>query len=219
MAAWEIGWFTDGPPERLLQCADELLALAVEQGFFFWRAAGFITRGCSLAATGRPEEGIAQLTMGLADYRSTGAVTGVSWALTKLAGAYGMAGEPRLGLERISEALEHCGPGGERSYEAEAHRVRGELLAAAGDLASAEASFQDALAIARQQGAKLWELRAASSLAALWRDQGKCAAAYRLLARIHSWFIDGFDTGVLCKTKSLLDELRGVAGLGRKPQP
>ena len=86
-------------------------------------------------------------------------------------------------------------------------RVRGRLLVAGGDLTAAEASFQQAVAIARRQNAKLWELRTATSLARLWRDQGKRTEARALLAPVYGWFAEGLDTPVLQDAKALLDEL------------
>ena len=91
--------------------------------------------------------------------------------------------------------------------EADLHRVRGELLISVGDPTAAEAAFQQAIAVARRQQAKLWELRAATSLARLWRDEGKAAEARDLLAPVYSWFTEGFDTPVLQDAKALLDQL------------
>ena len=104
-------------------------------------------------------------------------------------------------LERLIEATH------DRADEALLHLIRGDLLIGLGDLPAAEASFQKAIAVARRQSAKLYELRAATSLARLWRDQGKRAEARDLLAPIYGWFTEGFDTPVLQEAKSLLDEL------------
>jgi len=91
--------------------------------------------------------------------------------------------------------------------EADLHRVRGELLISVGDPTAAEAAFQQAIAVAHRQNAKFWELRAATSLGRLWRDQGKRIEARDLLAPIYDWFTEGFDTPVLRDAKALLDEL------------
>ena len=96
----------------------------------------------------------------------------------------------------------------ERFSEAELHRVRGELLAATGDQAAAEQSYEKALAVAKRQSARIFELRAAMSLARLWRDQGKRGAASDLLAPIYNWFTEGLDTPVLQGAKALLESLR-----------
>jgi len=87
------------------------------------------------------------------------------------------------------------------------HRLRGELLNATADQSAAEQSYNQALVVAQRQSAKLFELRAATSLARLWRDQGKRTEARNLLAPIYGWFTEGFDTPVLRDAKALLDEL------------
>jgi predicted ATPase len=98
---------------------------------------------------------------------------------------------------------------GHRLYEADAHRVLGEVLLALSDSGAAETAFLRAIEIAKGQKAKSWELRAATSLARLWRDQGKRAEAHDLLAPVYGWFTEGFDTPVLQEAKALLDELSG----------
>jgi predicted ATPase len=97
----------------------------------------------------------------------------------------------------------------ERLWEAEVNRIAGELALESpeADVAKAEAYFDRALAVARQQQAKSWELRAAMSMARLWRDQGKRAEAHELLAPVYGWFTEGFDTRDLKEAKALLDEL------------
>jgi predicted ATPase len=96
---------------------------------------------------------------------------------------------------------------GERVNEAELHRLRGDLLKALGDQVAAEQSYHRAIAVAGQQSAKIWELRAANSLARLWQNLGKRAEARDLLAPIYGWFTEGFDTPVLQDAKALLEEL------------
>src|SRR5215472_6559244 len=120
--------------------------------------------------------------------------------LILLADAEGLAKQRDKGLEHLAETEE-------RWAEAELHRVRGELLRAGDDIAGAERSFSQAISIAQQQSAKFWELRAAISLARLWRKQGKRDAACDLLTPIYGWFAEGFDTPVLKEAKALLDEL------------
>jgi predicted ATPase len=128
--------------------------------------------------------------------------------LMMLADAYGMAGQPERGLDRLAEAAKLVETTQERWAEAEMHRLRGTLLLVVHDVAAAENSFQQALTIAQHQSAKLWELRAASSLAQLWRDQGKRTEARDLLAPVYGWFTEGFDTPILKDAKVLLDQLR-----------
>jgi predicted ATPase len=139
--------------------------------------------------------------------RATGAVAGTPFVLTGLAEAYAMLGQPVEGLNSLAEAAQIVETTDERDQEAEVHRVRGELLNATGDRAGAEQSYHQALAVARRQSAKLFELCAATSLARLWRDQGKRTEARALLAPVYGWFTEGFDTPVLKDAKALLDQL------------
>lgn len=170
-----------------------------------------------MAIQGDGEAGIGEMRQGLEATRSTGAEVGRSGFLALLAEAYGAASQPERGLEVLSQALAQVDKTGERWWEAESHRLQGELLlqcrdhtSATGVFASpeaAEACFRQAIAIANHQQAKSWELRAAMSLARLWQSQGKRAAAHALLAEIHDWFAEGFQTPDLRETRVLLDEL------------
>ena len=129
--------------------------------------------------------------------------------LSLLAAAYGHAGQPYAGLEVLAEAHALVEQSGERWSQAELHRLQGELLLrqAVPDATQAAACFQQALAIARRQQAKSWELRAATSLSRLWQQQGKRQEAHDLLAPVYYWFTEGFDTADLKDAKVLLDEL------------
>jgi predicted ATPase len=131
----------------------------------------------------------------------------VPFFLTLLAEAEGKAKERDEGLGHLAEAERLMAETEERWAEAELHRVRGQLLRAGHDPAGAERSFSQAINIAQQQSAKFWELRAAISLARLWREQGKRDAARDLLAPIYGWFTEGFDTPVLNEAKALIDTL------------
>ena len=126
-----------------------------------------------------------------------------------LAGVHTQAGSPTQALALLTEALAIVERTQERWFEAELHRLRAEALLAGSprDVAEAEASLRRALAVAREQGAKFWELRAAITLARLWRDQGKRREARDLLAPVYGWFTEGFDTLDLKEAKALLDEL------------
>jgi predicted ATPase len=127
--------------------------------------------------------------------------------LTLLADAYGRAGQPEEGLKQLVEAELSMQIRNERVYETELHRIRGELLTSVRDFASAEDSFREAIAVAQRQSAKLFELRAATRLACLRRDQGKRNEARELLAPVYGWFTEGFDTRDLKEAKALLEEL------------
>ena len=156
---------------------------------------------------GRSEEGLALQTNAIMSNRTIGALLSVPLQLTMLAESYGNAGRPNEGLRQLEEAARLIEVTQVRMGEADLHRVRGELLISVGDPTAAEAAFQQAIAVAHQQNAKFWELRAATSLGRLWRDQGKRIEARDLLAPIYDWFTEGFDTPVLQDAKALLDQL------------
>jgi predicted ATPase len=185
------------------------LAITTEQGLE--QSIGMLTldRGAVLAAQGQGEAGIAQMHQGLAAIRATGQRLSLSAHLARLAEACGHSGQAEEGLRLLAEALVHVDHAGERYYEAEVYRLKGELLRrqAVPDVPQAEACFQQVLTIARRQQARFWELRAATSLARLWRQQGKRIEAYDLLAPVYGWFTEGFDTADLQDAKALLEEL------------
>jgi tetratricopeptide (TPR) repeat protein len=191
----------------LRQDADELLALAIEHGLEFHRSNALAVRGWCLAALGRTDEGIPLLTVGLTGWLKIGYMNIRPLGLTLLGDACRMAGQWQAALGHLSEALRLAEETEERSGLAETLRLRGDVLAATTDHAGAEASYCEAIALARQQSAKLWELRAATSLARLWRDQGKRTQARDLLAPVYGWFPEGFGTPVLREAKARLDEL------------
>jgi predicted ATPase len=193
---------------QLRQRNAELVALATEHGFALWQAAGLVLDGWALAEGGRAVEGIARIEDGLNAYRATGAGLFVPYFLALLGTMHGAAGEGAAGQRLLAEALDAANASGERWFEPELHRLNGELLSlVGGDRATVEACLHRALAVAREQRAKLWELRATTSLARLWRDQGKRAQARDLLAPVYGWFTEGFETADLKDTKALLDEL------------
>jgi predicted ATPase len=164
--------------------ADALLALSTEHGFAAREAQGMYLLGWALAKQGQEEEGIAQICQGIAAWRATGAAIGHPYLLALLAEAYSMAGRISEGLRVLAEALATAHNTGERYYKAELYRLNGELLLrqAVSDEKQAEICFLQALTVTRRQQAKLWELRAVTSLSRLWQRQGKRAAAYDLLA-------------------------------------
>ena len=131
------------------------------------------------------------------------------WHLCFLAMAYAELGQLDDARHCIDEASDKVEGSKEKWFEAEVHRIAGEiaLKSPAPDAAKAEAYFERALAVARKQQAKSWELRAATSMARLWRDQGKLQQARELLAPVYGWFTEGFDTLDLKEAKALLEEL------------
>ena len=168
-------------------------------------------RGWSLAIQGLWAEGHAQLHGGLDAWRATGSGNSGPYFLTLLVEAQRQAGQSQAGLTVLTEALTLVDTTGERWYEAELYRLKGELLLqhTGSNASQAEPCFQHALAIARRQQAKSLELRAAMSLARLWQQQGKRQEAHDLLAPVYHWFTEGFDTADLQDAKALLEELAG----------
>jgi DNA-binding winged helix-turn-helix (wHTH) protein/class 3 adenylate cyclase/predicted ATPase len=189
---------------------DRALAVSREQGSAFREAVGTIFLGWTLSMQGHAAAGIPQMIQGIAAYRATGAEAGHHYWLGLLAEAYGKAGQINEALTALTEALAVVEKNGECYYEAELDRLKGVLLLGqtVPDVCQAEACFQQALAIARRQQAKSWELRAALSLSRLWQCQGKRAAAYDVLAEVYGWFTEGFNTADLQGAKVLLDSLR-----------
>jgi class 3 adenylate cyclase/predicted ATPase len=189
--------------------AEATIARSVEQGFFQYRAIGTVMRGWAVAWQGDLEAGAAAIREGLAALRAAGADVRRSYYLALLADVCRRAGRPEAGQGAIAEALGFAEESGERWWEAELHRLKGELLLTQSgeNRAEAEACFHRALEVAHQQSAKAFELRAATSLARLWADQGKRHDARDLLAPVYGWFTEGFDTADLKEAKALLDEL------------
>jgi predicted ATPase/class 3 adenylate cyclase len=204
--------------------AEAILTLGTEQGNPQVLERGMCLRGWALATSGHEEEGITQIRHALATYRSAGATRDRPYYLALLAEASAQGGQITEGLEALAEALALLATSGVRWWEAELHRLRGELLLQSGvqspessvlahhsalhmpHEAEAEACFQRALDIARRQEAKSLELRAAMSLSRLWQQQGKHAEAHHLLAEVYGWFTEGFDTADLQEARALLDE-------------
>jgi class 3 adenylate cyclase/predicted ATPase len=190
--------------------AEAALAIRTAQGSAHNLGAATINRGWALAAQGQREEGLAQMQQGLATYRATGSRIALSEFLALLAEVYGQSGQTEVGLRTLAEALAQVEHTGERHYAAEVYRINGKLLLqqAVPDAPQAEQCFQHALAVARRQQARSWELRAAMSLSRLWQQHGKRAEARELLAPIYGWFTEGFDTLDLQEARVLLEELR-----------
>jgi predicted ATPase len=189
--------------------ADEVVALADKMGTLFWKALGRISRACNLAQTGKASDAVQMFTSAITTYRSTGAAMVLPWYLSHLSGAYAELGQFDDAWRCMGEAMTAVDTTKERWCEAEVHRVAGEiaLKSSEHDVAKAEAYFERALSVARQQQAKSWELRASMSLARLWRSQGEVQQARELLAPVYGWFTEGFDTRDLKEAKALLEEL------------
>jgi len=188
---------------------DENRVLANEKGAALWKAFGMLSQGCVLALTGKSSDAVQTITAGLAEFRATGSTFWTPLFLSYLAKAYAELRQFDDAWRSIDAVITAVQATEERLCEAEVHRVVGEivLLSPERNVAKAEAYFERALAVARQQQAKSWELRAATSLARLWRDRGKRDEARDLLAPIYGWFTEGFETSDLLEAKALLHAL------------
>jgi class 3 adenylate cyclase/predicted ATPase len=196
-----------GDEAALNQRADQLVAVTTEQGFPHWRASGTISHGWAKVKIGEMTEGISLLRRGWSAYRATGAEAWMPYFLVLLAGACDIAGQFEEAVTLLDDALQIVERTGERWLEAELYRHKGKPLLCQGFSEAAEELYRKALSIAADQEAKLWELRAAVSLARLRRDQGCRAEARELLTPVYGWFTEGFDTADLKEAKALLDEL------------
>jgi len=188
---------------------DELVTLTDQTGSSFWGAWGMMQRGCVLALTGKAPDAVQTITSGITAWRSTGSTAMIPSYLSYLAGAHAELGQFDNAARCIGEAMTTLETTKERWHEAEVNRIAGEiaLLPPESDIAKAEGYFERALAVAREQKARSWELRAAMSMARLWRDQGKVQQARDLLAPAYGWFTEGFDTRDLKEAKVLLEQL------------
>ena len=189
--------------------ADELCVLADEKGAFLWKSMGTIIKGFVLALTGNAQAAVQMMTRGMGASRSTGSTVFDTLYLSCLAVVHAQLHQFEAGGRCIDEAVSAAASTKSCWWQAETYRIAGEiaLKSAQADAAKAEASFKYALSVARQQQAKSWELRAAMSMARLWRDQGKRDEARELLAPVYGWFTEGFDTLDLKQAKALIAEL------------
>jgi DNA-binding winged helix-turn-helix (wHTH) protein/predicted ATPase len=189
--------------------AEEAVALTDEKGAPFWKALGILAQGCVSALTGKASNAVQMITSGITAYRSTGATMWAPLSLSYLASAHAELGRFDDAWRCIDEAMSAVETTKERWWAAEIHRIAGRitLKSPQRDAAKAEAHFERALAIARGQQAKSWELRVVMSMARLWLDQGKPDEARDLLAPVYGRFTEGFDTRDLKEAKALLDEL------------
>ncbi len=227
LALYYAAWFHQYRQEVQVvqEQAEACITLCTEQGLPF-SPLGTILRGWALAEQGEGK-GIGQIRQGLAACRAGGEELWRPYYLALLAEAYGKVGQVEEGLSVLTEALAAVNKSGERFYEAELYRLKGQLMLQKFQVSSfkfqvenslessvqsleseAEECFLKAIEIACQQSAKSLELRATMSLARLWQQQGKRAEARRMLAEIYGWFTEGFDTKDLQEAKTLVEELQ-----------
>ncbi len=196
-----------GDNAALDEWVPQVVAVTTEQGFPVWRAQGTIFRGWVKVKNGDVAEGISLLRSGMAAYRATGAEAYMPHFFALLAGACEIAGQVEEAATLLDHALQIVESTGQRWFAAELYRHKGQLLLRQGHSEAAEQLYRQALSIAQEQGAKLWELRAAVSLARLGRDQARRSEAHDFLAPVYGWFTEGFDTQDLKGAKALLDQL------------
>jgi predicted ATPase len=187
---------------------NDCLAVASEHGFPLWAARGRILQGWAEAQRGEATTGVARIRDGTAAVEAVGTRRAPLF-LPLLAEALALAGRIEEGLAALDDALVTATVSGEKGASAEIYRLYGELTGRLRDPdpAKAEDSFRTALAIAREQGTRGYELRAATSLGRLWREQGRRTEARDLLAPLYGWFTEGFETADLKEAAALLSEL------------
>ena len=160
-----------------------------------------------MAKLGQVQEGMTKLRQGITTRQRWGARCYQTGILGSLGEVQAANGQPEEALDSFADALALVEETGERYYEAELHRLKGELLLARHEEGTAETSLHNAIEVARRQSARSWELRATISLARLWQTQGKTDEAHRRLAEVFEWFTEGFDTRDLREAQALLDKL------------
>ncbi|WP_043285869.1 adenylate/guanylate cyclase domain-containing protein [Paraburkholderia oxyphila] len=203
---------------RVLEHAEALITLSTEEGLPLWLAWGTFFRGWALTESESSQEGVAQMREGLAAARAAGGEDQRSYFLALLADGSQRAGDGKAARDMLEEAVAFIDKSGERCHEAELYRLKGSILfgalnsddglSACGD--EAETCFRKAISVARQQGARSLELRAALSLARLWQREGKITEASQALSGVYGWFTEGFETTDLREAKELLDALAPI---------
>jgi class 3 adenylate cyclase/predicted ATPase len=206
--AWFCKLCRDEPAAE--EASERAIKICDEHSFPFWGLASAALRGSTLVERGAAEDGVTAMREALASYQGIGGALYGPELHGLLGVGLAQTGHNEEALQTVAEALRLVEQSQDRWWHAELHRLSGELtLGLSGDhAAAAEAAFQEAIAIARAQQAKSWELRAAMSLSRLWHGQGKTDEARRLLGDIHGWFTEGFDTADLREAATLLAELK-----------
>lgn len=200
--------FLAGDGEAAQRYAETSVTECEQHGLTQERAWANTFIGAALALQSKLVEGIAEIKAGMTALQALHAEISFAYYYALLAEVIGQAGDAEHGLVVLAEGFAAMQRNDEREFEAELHRVKGDLLAAKNCDSEVENAYQQAIAVARQQNAKSLELRAATSLARLWQQQGKTTEARQLLAEIYGWFTEGFDTADLKDAKALLDDLQ-----------
>src|SRR5262249_6481725 len=198
-------------PQRAAAHADEAIALSVEHGLASPGHRARFFRGALLAQSGDLHRGIDLRRTVRAGAGGSSGRNRRTLYLGHLASAHASLGQPEVGLDLLDEAVRTAEITSEKLFDAELHRLRGEILLTLGRRAEAEAGLRRALTIAEQQQARWWG-RAGTPCANNWGDEGKCREAYPLLQPVYGWFVEGFDTTPLKDAKALLGELKDLSG-------
>ncbi|MEZ5100243.1 MAG: hypothetical protein R3C15_10690 [Thermoleophilia bacterium] len=203
-----------GDHEATAASSEAARAIAVEYEMPLWQGWASVFAGWAASVGGAVDEGIATIREGLRLARATDAITFLPHCLSLSAEADARVGRLDSALATIEEALALCERNDERYVEPELHRQRGAYLLALGgpDAAAGEAALQRALALARHQGARMLELRTATSLGTRWRDQGRTTEARALLAPLYDSLTEGLDTDDPRRAAELLSTLGGAKG-------
>jgi predicted ATPase/class 3 adenylate cyclase len=200
-------------PQRAAAHADEAMVHSIEHSLADYEQRARFSQGALLAQSGNPQHGIELMHSAIAAIERTNSVNRRTLYLGHSAAAHASLGQPEVGLDLLEEAIQTADKINERFFEAELYRLRGEMLLTLGKKGEAEAGLRRALTIAQQQQARWWELRAATTLAKHWHNEGKYLEAYSLLRSVYGWFVEGFDTTPLKDAKALLGELRNLSGM------
>jgi class 3 adenylate cyclase/predicted ATPase len=212
--AWENTlWFLSRRAQAALRCSEEALRYCTEQGFPLWHSVAAYVNAWARTVTGQGAGAIEQIQEALGAWRATGAVVSQAYQLSVLAEVQRLRGEPRAALQTLEEALALTRTCGERWYRPELLRLRAELLLArpAAPAGAAESNLREALELARTSGARMWEMRAALSLARLWQRQGRPARAQRLLEPVCAGFPAGFAEPEFLEAQRLLGQTTPAA--------
>jgi class 3 adenylate cyclase/tetratricopeptide (TPR) repeat protein len=199
-------------PKRAAVHADEAMTHSIEHSLADYEQRARFIQGALLAQSGDPQHGIELIQSAIAAIERTNSMNRRTLYLGHSAAAHASLGQPEGGLDLLNEAIQSAERTDERFFEAELHHLRGKILLTLGREGEAEAELQRALTIAQQQQARWWGLRAATSLAKYWYNEGKYLEAYSLLQPVYSWFVEGLDSTYLRDAKALLNELTDLSG-------
>ena len=208
-ALWFSAWITlelqDWEAAR--KYTEDLLALTIKEGYFFYEAAAWGFKGSLLSSERRHSEAIKSIQKGLNMFYQTGSIASQTVWLQDLAKAYSAANLVDEGLTVIAKAEQIEQETGEARYKSTLQRIKGDLYRLKGDEIAAEGAYHRAIEIAKLDGTKLLELEAVKRLVILWEDQGKADQGYPILKEVYNWFTEGFETPMLIEAKEMLEKI------------